>query len=440
MVFLPVLLKKDSEMEIKRDKYINDLKIRMNNGAIKVITGLRRVGKSYILFKLFRNYLIELGIPDDRIIGIALDDDQNESLRDADALSKHIRSLVKDKTKEYYVFLDEIQLAITEDELKNNSYIKVFSVLNGLLHLENIDIYVTGSNSKFLSSDILTEFRGRGDEIHVLPLTFEEFMQAYDGDIYHGWAEYITYGGLPFTLTMQTDEQKAKYLQNLFKETYMKDILSRNKISKSQELDSLIDILASSIGSLTNPNKLENTFKSVIGSSISANTIVKYISILQDAFIVSEASRYDIKGKKHIGAIKKYYFEDVGLRNARLNFRQIEENHIMENVIYNELRYRGYNVDVGIVEKREPNHSAKRVYYEVDFVANKGSRRYYIQSALSISDIEKEKQESNSLNSINDNFGKLIVVKDVVKPHMNDDGILTVGLFDFLLDKEILRF
>lgn len=428
-------------MEIRRDKYINDLKIRMNNGAIKVITGIRRVGKSYILFRLFYKYLIELGTPEDRIIRIALDDDQNEELRDAEALSKYIRSLVKDKTKEYYIFLDEIQLAITEEELKNeNSYIKVFSVLNGLLHLENIDIYVTGSNSKFLSSDILTEFRGRGDEIHVLPLTFAEFMQTYNGDVYHGWAEYITYGGLPFTLTMQTDEQKAKYLQNLFNETYVKDILSRNRITKSQELDSLIDILASSIGSLTNPNKLENTFKSVIGSSISANTIVKYISILQDSFIVSEVSRYDIKGKKHIGAIKKYYFEDVGLRNARLNFRQIEESHIMENVIYNELRYRGYNVDVGVVERREPTDSAKRVYYEVDFVANKGSKRYYIQSALSIPDIEKEKQESNSLNCINDSFGKLIVVKDVVKPHMNDKGILTVGLFDFLLNKEILQF
>lgn len=427
-------------MEIKRDKYIDDLKIRMNNGSIKVITGIRRVGKSYILFKLFNEYLLGNGVSEDRIIKIALDDDQNENLRDASTLSKYIRNLVSDTTKTFFIFLDEIQLAIAEEELKNkDTYIKIFSVLNGLLHLDNVDIYVTGSNSRFLSYDILTEFRGRGDEIHVLPLTFSEFMQVYNGDIYHGWAEYMNYGGLPFILQMKTDEQKTKYLQNLFKETYMKDILAHNKIQRSQELDSLIDILASSIGSLTNPSKLESTFKSVIHSSISTNTIVKYIEILQNAFIISEVNRYDIKGKKHIGAIKKYYFEDVGLRNVRLNFRQIEESHIMENIIYNELRYRGYNVDVGIVEKRAIDGFGKsrRINYEVDFIANKGSMRYYIQSALYIPTLEKEEQETNSLNLIDDYFGKIIIVKDVIKPQMNEKGILKIGLLDFLLNNPI---
>lgn len=429
-------------MEISRNRYLEALKLRINNGAIKVITGIRRAGKSYLLFNLFYKHLLETGVSEDRIIRIALDDDQNKELRDSNTLSTYIRTLANDKSKDYFLLLDEIQLAITQEELRNEGqYIGVFSVLNGLLRLGNVDIYVTGSNSRFLSSDILTEFRGRGDEIHVQPLSFKEFMQVYDGDIYHGWIEYSTYGGLPFLLSMKTDPQKSKYLQNLFKETYMKDILEHNHIGKTQELDALIDILASSIGSLTNPKKIANTFKSAMGSTISENTIVKYISILQDAFLISEATRYDIKGRKYIGSIRKYYFEDIGLRNARLNFRQVEENHIMENAIYNELKDRGYNVDVGIVETRERSGQiSKRSSYEVDFVVNNGSRRYYIQSAFSLETEQKEQQECKSLNSINDNFGKIIVVKDIIKPHMDEKGILRVGLFDFLLDERILSF
>ena len=429
-------------MNIIRNRYVNALKNRMNNGLIKVITGVRRCGKSYLLFGLFCDFLVKSGIDENCIIKIALDDDINENFREPKKLSDYIRSLVKDSEKMYYIILDEIQFAISDEEYRHpENPIKIYSVLNGLLRLRNVDIYVTGSNSKFLSKDILTEFRGRGDEVHVLPFSFSEFLQGYDGDVYHAWADYIVYGGLPLVLSMKTDEQKAAYLINLFTETYLKDIISRNKIGKTQELDDLINILASSTGSLTNPTRILQTFETVLHSKISINTILKYFEYLKDAFIINEVNRFDVKGRKYIGSPNKYYFEDVGLRNARLNFRQIEETHLMENVIFNELRYRGYNVDVGIVEKRESGEDCKkkRVQYEIDFIATQGSRKYYIQSALSVASSEKESQEKKSLLSVDDSFKKIIIVKDIIKPYCDNDGIVTIGLFDFLQNENSLE-
>ena len=428
-------------MNIVRSKYLEMLKNRMNNGLIKVITGIRRCGKSYLLFKLFCDFLKENGVSDECIIRIALDDDLQEDLRDSKKLSEHIRSLVKDSGKTYYLLLDEVQFAISDDEYKQAQQLKIYSVLNGILRLGNVDIYVTGSNSKFLSKDVLTEFRGRGDEIHVLPFSFSEYLQGYDGDVYHAWADYIVYGGLPLILNMRSDEQKSAYLTNLFGETYLKDIIARNKVEKTQELENIIDIIASSTASLTNPVRILQTFKTVLHSSISINTVIKYIDYLKDAFIVSEVNRYDVKGRKYIGSPNKYYFEDVGLRNARLNFRQIEESHLMENVIYNELRYRGFHVDVGIVEKRELKEDGKqkRVQYEIDFIATQGSRKYYIQSALHLPDDEKSEQEKKSLRNVNDSFKKIIIVKDVFKTRRDDDGIITIGLFDFLQNENTLE-
>lgn len=366
-------------MDIKRDKYLNDLINRMHNGMIKVVTGIRRCGKSYLLFNIFKNYLLEQGVPASHIIMIELDQRKNKKYRDPDVILDYIESLIEEDGQ-YYIMLDEVQMLQEFEE-----------VLNSLLHIRNADVYVTGSNSKFLSKDVITEFRGRGDEIHIYPLTFKEFMEAYDGDMYHGWAEYVVYGGLPLTVTMKTEEQKISYLTNLFKETYLRDIIERYHIEKIQELEDLINILASSIGSLTNPPKLEATFKSVIQSTISLNTIRQYIEYLEDAFIINKANRYNVKGRKYIGTPLKYYFEDVGLRNARLGFRQVEETHLMENVIYNELRSRGYSVDVGMVEKRGVNKDGKeyRSQLEIDFVANLGSKRYYIQSAFSMPTEEK---------------------------------------------------
>lgn len=441
MAKLTVLFSKNN-MNVIRKKYLEALKNRMNNGLIKVVTGIRRCGKSYLLFNLFSDFLLQSGVEKDCIIKIALDDDLNEDLREPKKLSAHIRSLVCDTSKTYYIMLDEIQFAISDEEFKHpEKPIKIYSVLNGLLHLPNVDIYVTGSNSKFLSKDVLTEFRGRGDEIHVLPFSFSEYLQGYKGDVYHAWSDYIVYGGLPLVLGMKTDEQKSAYLTNLFSETYLKDIIARNKIEKTQELENLIDVLASSTGSLTNPTRILQTFKSVLHSKISINTIINYFDYLKDAFIISEVNRYDVKGRKYIGSPSKYYFEDVGLRNARLNFRQIEEPHLMENVIYNELRYRGFNVDVGIVEKRESGSEGKqrRVQYEIDFVATQGSKKYYIQSAFSLSDSEKSAQEKKSLRNVFDNFKKIIVTKDVIKPFRDDDGILTIGLFDFLQNENSLE-
>lgn len=428
-------------MHIVRQKYLDDLQIRKGNGLIKVITGIRRCGKSYLLFNLFYNYLKENGVQEDCILKIALDDDLNERLRDPSELSSYIRAAVKDTSKTYYILLDEVQFGITEEEYLNPQQpVKIFSVLNGLLRLPNVDIYVTGSNSRFLSKDVLTEFRGRGDEIHVLPFTFKEFMQGYNGDIYHGWADYIVYGGLPLILTMKTDEQKANYLINLFKETYIKDIIDKNHIVKTQELDDLINILASSTGSLTNPNKIKQTFESVSHSKLSINTVLNYFDYLKDSFILSEVNRYDVKGRKYIGSPNKYYFEDIGLRNARLNFRQIEQTHLMENIIYNELRYRGFNVDVGVVEKRiiDSEGKSRRNHYEIDFVATKGSRKYYIQSAFEMNSAEKETQEKFSLRNIDDSFKKIVIVKDIIKSQHDEDGITTIGLFDFLDDMNSL--
>lgn len=416
-------------MEIKRERYLNALIERMHNGMIKVVTGIRRCGKSYLIFKIFRDYLLEQRVDERHIIAIELDQRKNKAYRDPDAILDYIESLIMDKEK-YYILLDEVQMLEDFEE-----------VLNSLLHIENADVYVTGSNSKFLSKDIITEFRGRGDEIHVYPLCFKEFMEVYEGDMYNGWAEYVTYGGLPLTVTMKTEEQKINYLSKLFEETYIKDIIERNRVDRIQELNDLINVLASATGSLTNPSKIASTFKSVIQSDISLNTIRQYMEYLKDAFIVNEANRYDVKGRKYIGTPLKYYFEDVGLRNARLGFRQVEETHLMENIIYNELRIRGFQVDVGVVHKRRRNEEGKqeKKQLEIDFVANLGSRRYYIQSAFSLPDKEKEEQEKASLLNVNDSFKKIIIVKDVVKVKHDDNGITTMSIFDFLLKENSLE-
>lgn len=413
-------------MEIKRDKYLNDLINRMHNGLIKVVTGIRRSGKSFLVFYIFRNYLLESGVPESHIISIELDQRKYRQYREPDVLLDYIESLITDR-EPYYILLDEVQMLEDFEE-----------VLNSLLHIRNADIYVTGSNSRFLSKDIITEFRGRGDEIHVYPLTFREFMQVYEGDVYHGWTDYVTYGGLPLVATMKTEEQKIQYLVRLFEETYIKDIRERNHIEKVQELNDLINVLASVIGSLTNPARIEATFKSVIQSDISVNTIRQYIEYLEDAFVIHAAQRYDVKGRRYIGTPIKYYFEDVGLRNARLGFRQIEETHLMENVIYNELRARGFQVDVGVVPARRQGTN-ERTQLEIDFVANLGSRRYYMQSAFQIPDAEKERQEKASLLKVKDSFKKIVVVKDVTRVQRDESGITTMSIFDFLLKENSLE-
>ena len=400
----------------------------MNNGLIKVITGLRRSGKSYLLFEIFKSYLLENNISESHIIEISLDQRKNKQYRDPDSILDFIEeSIVGDDM--YYIFLDEVQMLNDFEE-----------VLNSLLHIKNVDIYVTGSNSKFLSKDIITEFRGRGDEIHIYPLTFKEFMQVYDGDKYEGLSEYMVYGGLPLVATMKNDEQKVKYLENLFEETYLKDIKERYNIEKVQEMDDLIKVLASSVGSLSNPSKISDTFKSSLKSDISMNTIKNYITYLEESFLINEANRYDVKGRKYIGTPLKYYFEDIGLRNAKLEFRQIEETHLMENIVYNELRARGFVVDVGMVETKEKNKSGnfEKKRLEVDFIANKGSLKYYIQSAYSLPSDSKIRQEKSSLLNINDSFKKIIIVKDVIKPQRDENGIVIISLYDFLLDENSL--
>lgn len=408
--------------EIQRDIYLNRLIERKENGSIKVITGIRRCGKSFLLFNLYRNYLMHSGVDPSRIIDIALDADENEELRERKNLSSYIKKQVKDSGI-YYIFIDEVQLCPGFE-----------GVLNGLNRNQNLDIYVTGSNSKFLSSDILTEFRGRGDEVRVYPLSFSEYLSAYDGDIYAAWQDYYTYGGLPLILTRKTDELKSKYLIDLFEKTYKADIIDRNKLRGDTVMDALINMLASSVGSLTNPSKLAKAFQSN-GINTSDKTIHSYIGYLLDAFMISKAERYDIKGKKYIQTPSKYYFTDIGLRNARLNFRQQEENHIMENIIYNELLVRGFNVDVGLVEHvvKDGNGKKTQKQLEIDFVCNKGSQRYYIQSAFSIPDKEKMEQETNSLLCIPDAFKKIIVVRDNIKLWRNEEGIVIMGILDFLL-------
>ena len=409
--------------EIKRDIYLEKLIDRKENGLIKIVTGIRRCGKSYLLDPMYKNYLLGNGVKEDHIIKIDLDERKNNKYLDPDVLDEYIRSLILDRDM-YYVILDEIQ-KVEDFE----------SVLNGFLHIENLDIYVTGSNSKFLSSDIKTEFRGRGDEVRVLPLTFGEFLSAYEGSTDEAWDEYKTYGGLPRILSQKTDEQKSKYLKDLFERTYLSDIIERHQVQRVDVLDTVVNILASSIGSLTNPKKLSDTFISSSMKEVSINTITSYIKYLENSFLVEKVERYDVKGKQYISTPSKYYFADIGLRNARLNFRQQEEDHIMENIIYNELIYRGYKVDVGVVEIRENN---KRKQTEVDFICNQADRRYYIQVALSLPTREKTLQEERPLMNIGDNFKKIIVVKDNKKSWMTEEGILIIGLQEFLLNKNSL--
>lgn len=415
-------------MEIKRDYYLNKLIAKKHNGLIKVITGIRRCGKSYLLFTLFKNHLTESGVADDHIIEIPFDSFENKKYRDPEILYPYVKEQIADDGM-YYILLDEVQL-LGEFE----------SVLNGFMRMKNVDVYVTGSNARFLSKDIITEFRGRGDELHIQPLSFAEFMSVYDGNKYDGWNEYVLYGGLPPVVLLRTAEQKIELLKSLFQETYINDIISRHSVKHRDEFEELINILASAIGSLTNPKKLTDTFKSKKNKVISSNTIKSYLDYLCDAYVVSRATRYDIKGKKYIDTPQKYYFSDVGIRNACINFRQLEENHTMENVIYNELIARNFNVDVGIITANGKDNDGKSVrkQLEVDFVCNKGSKRYYIQSAFSIPDREKMEQESNSLLRIDDSFKKIIVVKDLPAPTYTEDGILVISVYDFLLNSNSL--
>lgn len=417
-------------MVIKRDFYLSKLIQHKKNGLVKIITGIRRCGKSYLLFKLFRDHLLESGIKEDHIISVALDDFGNRKLQNPDELYNYVKSQIVDG-EDYFILLDEIQL-VPEFE----------SVINGFMHIDNADIYVTGSNSKFLSSDIITEFRGRGDEIRVYPLNFSEFYSVYGGDFDNAWIMYCNYGGMPLCLSMETLADKAKYLTGLFDTTYLADIINRNNLRGNEEINELTDVLASSIGSLTNPLKLSNTFASSKNVKLSANTVSNYLNYLQDAFLVEKAVRYDIKGKKYINTPAKYYFVDMGLRNARLSFRQQEYTHIMENVIYNELRLRGYSVDVGVVENvgKEEGFSVRKSF-EVDFVVNLGNRRYYIQSAYNIPTEEKMAQEQASLLSINDAFRKIIIVNQPIMSGYNEQGILMLSLQDFLMNPEkVLNF
>lgn len=415
-------------MNIARDFYLEQIKLRERNGMIKVITGVRRCGKSYLIFKLFKESLLERNVPENHIIAIALDGIENEELRDPHKLYENIKKLLVDE-KQYYILLDEIQ------------YVDRFhEVMNSLLRIENVDIYVTGSNSKFLSSDILTEFRGRGDEIRVYPLSFSEYLSAYDGTEEDAWLEYMTYGGLPRILSMQTDEQKSKYLTDLFEETYLKDIIERNDIRNIAELGELVNIISSAVGSLTNPKKLENAFKTIDRSDITDKTIKNYLDYLKAAFLIDTAIRYDIKGKKYINTPMKIYFTDLGLRNARLGFRQIEETYLMENIIYNELKRRGFKVDVGLIEIRE-DIDGKRVrkQLEVDFIAYKGNNKYYIQSAFSIPDEEKKRQEERPLLNIPDSFKKIVVVGNYIKLKRDDMGITTMSIREFLKKENSLN-
>ena len=424
-----------------RPIYLNELIRKQHNGMVKVITGVRRCGKSYLLFNLFYNYLKQQGINDDHIISMAMDDIEYKAFRNPEKLYYYIKDRLLDNGM-YYVLLDEVQLVENFEE-----------VLNSLLKKQNVDVYVTGSNARFLSKDIITEFRGRGDQVHVYPLSFSEFWEYYRSkhtsgivfpmsfpvhseiaDISSAWQEYITYGGMPGQVTIENEQDKSNYLKNLFDETYFKDIVDRNKIRNEAEMEELMEIVASDIGSLTNPLKISNTFKSEKKVSVHQETIKNYLDYFEDAFLLSKAKRYDIKGKKYINTPMKFYFADVGLRNALLNFRQIEETHLMENIIYNELLIRGYNVDVGVVDQHytDENNQRRQKKLEVDFVCNRGSNRIYIQSALSIPDKKKMDQEQASIVRIKDSFRKIIIVKDGIS-HNNEEGIYIMNLFDFLL-------
>lgn len=409
--------------EIKREQYLNELVSSRENKLIKVITGIRRCGKSYLLDPIFKNYLLESGIKEDHIVKLDLDLIENKKYREPMELFNYVMGKVTDKEM-YYILLDEIQLVDNFED-----------VLNSFLKKTNLDVYVTGSNSKFLSTDIITEFRGRSTEIKIYPLSFSEFVELKNVSIDTAWKEYILYGGLPPVILQEDEKQKREYLHSLFETTYIKDIIERNDIKRKDVLDSVINILASSVGSLTNPMNIYKTYTSVGDKDISINTITSYIEYIENAFLVKKVERYDVKGRKYISTPFKYYFTDLGLRNVRLNFRQQEENHIMENIIFNELLIRGYTVDVGVVETR---NSDGRTYYEIDFICNMASNRYYIQSALNIDSKEKNYQESRPLNCVGDNFKKIIVVKDDINPWYNEDGILIIGIKDFLLNKSNL--
>lgn len=417
-------------MEIKRDHYLNQLINKQGNGLIKIVTGIRRCGKSYLLNTLFYNYLISKGIDDSHIIVLALDSEESEKFYEPLAITNYIKNSIKDELT-YYVILDEIQ--------KVDNFVPI---LNGLLRIKNVDLYITGSNSKFLSSDVVTEFRGRGDEIHLYPLSFSEFYSVYKGTVYEAWKEYATYGGLPLTILQNSSREKVSYITGQKNSTYLNDVVERHKIKDKENLNILTQIVSSSIGSLVNPLKLSHAFKSVAKVDISEKTIKNYLVYLEEAFIIEHALRFDIKGKQYMSTPLKYYFSDVGLRNSVLNFRQNEESHIMENVIFNELRIRGFNVDVGLIEAKETGNDGNRhkKQLEIDFVANDGDKKYYIQSALRIENENKAAQEMASLNKVDDSFKKILVIKDDIKPYHNESGILIVGLFDFLLNNNSLDF
>lgn len=417
------------KMEIRRDIYLNKLISKRHNGLIKVVTGVRRCGKSYLLFELFREYLRNDQVPDDHIIEMAFDAYENKKYQDPEVFFPYLTERISDQDQ-YYVLLDEVQL-LGDFE----------SILNSLVRRKNVDVYVTGSNAKFLSKDIITEFRGRGDEVHMYPLTFAEFMSVYEGEKADGWRDYVLYGGLPLVLSFATPDQKGDFLKSLLEETYISDIIGRNNVRNKAELEELLNILSSAIGSLTNPSKLSATFKSVKNKTISKTTIKRYIDYLEDSFLIDSAIRYDIKGKKYIDTPSKYYFTDLGLRNARLNFRQVEETHAMENIIFNELKVRGHNVDVGVVVMNETDKAGKKVrkQLEIDFVCNKGSKRYYIQSAFAMPDEKKMQQEQRPLINTGDGFKKIIITKDAIAPLYNEEGVLVMSVYDFLLNPDSME-
>lgn len=426
---------------IARERYLQKLIDRKENGMIKVITGIRRCGKSYLLFHLYYDYLLSIGVKKENIIAIALDEEENDKYREPKELSAYIRSKIVNNDEQYYVFIDEVQYAIKKEELKSDKLLPLYGVLNGLLRLQNVDVYVTGSNSKLLSKDVMTEFRGRGDEIRVYPLTFKEYYGYLGGDKLERFEEYAEYGGLPLTLSRKTTEDKAKYLSDLFKEVYFKDIEERYSIDLPEVLQLLTDDLCSAIGSLTNSSKIANALKSAKNVKVDSQTIATYLEYLEESFLFNQAKRYDVKGKKYFLYPSKYYCTDMGLRNARLNFRQQEETHAMENIIYNELLARGFSVDVGVVEIVSVGEDGKRhqKQCEIDFVINKGMRRYYIQSALALNTDDKEKTELRPFLETKDFFKKIIVTKSYMKPWFDDNGIYHVGLYDFLLDENILE-